>query len=407
MTNPKLSPYAKNIDENISTDTFKKNASETDVFSTLRNIRLKNINRIIFATLNINSISGKFDQLKCIITGNIDVLVITETKLDDSFPTNQFNLEGFSTPYRQDRNRFGGGILIYIREGIPNKLLSKHTFSNDIEGIFVEINMRKIKWLLLGSYHPPSQSDQYYFENLSKALDIYTEHYEKFILPGDFNAEDKEPILNEFLYQYDAKNIVKDKICFKSIENPSCIDLIITNSRNSFQNTTVISTGLSDFHKMALTVLKTKFEKAKPKEIKYRDYKRFDNILFKEDLRENLLKGCDDYKKFENIFLTVLEKHAPSKKKKIRANHAPYMTKALRKKSYLSPYLCGYRKGYSTEHALVSLIEKWKVSRDKEGYTGAILMDLSKAFDTLNHDLLVAKLHAYGFSHSAFTLIKD
>ena len=75
--------------------------------------------------------------------------------------------------------------------------------------------------------------------------------------------------------------------------------------------------------------------------------------------------------------------------------------------SYLSPYLCGYRKGYSTQHALVSLIEKWKVSRDKGGCTGAILMDLSKAFDTLNHDLLVEKLHAYGFSHSASNLIKD
>ena len=188
-------------------------------------------------------------------------MVITETKLDDSFPTNQFNLEVFSTPYRQDRNRFGGCILIYIREGIPNKILSKHTFSNDIEGIFVEINMRKMKWLLFGSYHPPSQSDKYYFKNLSKALDIYTEYYEKFILTGDFNAEDKEPILNDFLYQYHAKNIVKDKTCFKSIENPSCIDLIKTNSRNSFQNITVISAGLSDFHKMALTVLKTKFEK--------------------------------------------------------------------------------------------------------------------------------------------------
>ena len=110
-------------------------------------------------------------------------------------------------------------------------------------------------------------SDQYYFENVSKALDIYSEHYEKFILTGDFNAEDKEPILNNFLYQYDAKNIVKDKTCFKSIENPSCIDLIITNSRNSFKNTTAISTGLSDFHKMVLTILKTKFEKAKPRKL--------------------------------------------------------------------------------------------------------------------------------------------
>ena len=63
----------------------------------------------------------------------------------------------------------------------------------------------------------------------------------------------------------------------------------------------------------------------------------------------------------------------------------------------LSPYLCGYRKGYSTQHALLSMLEKWKESLDKGGYGGGILMDLSKAFDILDHELLIAKLHAYGF----------
>ena len=66
--------------------------------------------------------------------------------------------------------------------------------------------------------------------------------------------------------------------------------------------------------------------------------------------------------------------------------------------NYLSPHLCGYRKGYSSQQALISLIENWKKSLDKKGYGGAVLMDLSKAFDTIKHDFLLAKLHAYGFS---------
>ena len=74
---------------------------------------------------------------------------------------------------------------------------------------------------------------------------------------------------------------------------------------------------------------------------------------------------------------------------------------------YLSPYLCGYRKGYSTQTALISVIEKWKASLDKQGYSGAILMDLSKAFDSLNHDLLLAKLDAYGFEKDFLTMIRS
>ena len=72
--------------------------------------------------------------------------------------------------------------------------------------------------------------------------------------------------------------------------------------------------------------------------------------------------------------------------------------------TFLSKYLCGYRKGYSVQHALIALLEKLRIQLDKRGYGGAILMDLSKAFDTLNHDLLIAKLHAYGFSKSALVL---
>ena len=75
--------------------------------------------------------------------------------------------------------------------------------------------------------------------------------------------------------------------------------------------------------------------------------------------------------------------------------------------NFLSPYLCGYRKGFSTQQALLSLIEKWKNILVKKGYRRAVLMDLSKAFDTLNHDLLIAKLHPYGFTRESLRLIKS
>ena len=300
----------------------------------MSSIRLKNINRLLIGNLNINSISGKFDQLKILVQGKLDVLVITETKLDSSFPKGQFLIEGFSEPYRFDRNRHGGGILIYVREDISSKELKKYTFPGDIEGIFVEINLRKVKWLLFGSYHPPSQSDNYYFDNVTNALDLYCQTYDKLLLIGDFNAEDSEPCLSRFLYEHNSKNLVKDKTCFKSLENPSCIDLFLTNSPLSFQNTVTMSTGLSDCHKMVITVLKSTFAKTKPKEIIYRDYKKFNADFFKSDLKVALSNEGDvihRYALFEKIFLQVLDKHAPLRKKLLRANHAPYITKSVRK----------------------------------------------------------------------------
>ena len=302
-----------------------------DFDTILREIRIKNLGKIILATLNINSIRNKFDQLKLSIMGNIDILVITETKLNDTFPAVNFMIDGFCIPYRMDRNANGGGILIYVREDIPSKELNDHTFPDDIEGVFVELNFRKTKWLLMGSYHPPSQSDQYYFNKVSNSLDMYIHKYDNFILTGDFNSEDSEPELHEFLERYDAKNIQNEKTCFKNMENPSCIDLFLTNSPKSFQNTTALLNGLSDFHKMSITVLKIKFEKSKPKEVNYRDYKKFDMGLFKTDLKTAFSSGCSTYQEFENLFLSTLNLHAPFKKKFIRSNHAPYMTKSLRK----------------------------------------------------------------------------
>ena len=70
-----------------------------------------------------------------------------------------------------------------------------------------------------------------------------------------------------------------------------------------------------------------------------------------------------------------------------------------------SPCLCGYRKGYSTQHALICLIETWKEILDEKGFCGKVLMDLSIAFDTIKHELLIAKLHAYGFEKSALKLL--
>ena len=75
--------------------------------------------------------------------------------------------------------------------------------------------------------------------------------------------------------------------------------------------------------------------------------------------------------------------------------------------NFLSPFLCGYIKGYNSQYALLAMIEHWKMPLDNNGLAGGIIMDLSKAFDTINRQLLIAKLHAYGFSEDSLELVLD
>ena len=310
-------------------------------YDILKDLRVENKNRILIGTLNINSLSSKIDQLVTIIGNHLDLLTIQETKLDHSFPNAQLIIDGYGEPYRLDRNKHGGGILIYVREDIPSKLLNKHKFSKNVEGLFIEINLRKTRLLFFGGYRSDHEtygiSKVDFIEQMGLAIDMYWK-YDKFLLAEDFNIDKQEEILVDFLDEYNLKNLVKEKTCFKSIENPSCIDLLITNSSTSFQGTTTLATGLSDFHKMVVTVLKTTFPKAQPKIIQYRSYKNFDNQNFRIDLRTKM-DGTISYSEFEDIFLKTLEIHAPTKKKVVRANDKPYMTKSLRKAIMRRSYL--------------------------------------------------------------------
>ena len=142
--------------------------------------------------LNINSLRNKFEALKMIICGKLDVIVITETKLDDTFPTSQFLMEGYSTPFRFNRDSMGGGVIIFVREDIPCRRLKPHDFPNNFEGIILEINLRKVKWLLFGGYNPHKENIYNFLTKLSHILDHYLSKYDNYLLLGDFNSEQHE-----------------------------------------------------------------------------------------------------------------------------------------------------------------------------------------------------------------------
>ena len=162
-------------------ESFDEVNNLNDPSKCLRSIRTGHPDKIVIAQLNTNSIRNKFEQFKCIVKGNVDILVLLETKLDSTFTSAQFMIDGFSAPYRLDRDKNGGGIIVLIREDILSRLLQEHMLPEDIEALPIEINLRKSKFLLLATYHPPSQSKMYYFDHITKIMDKYAK-YEKVLL---------------------------------------------------------------------------------------------------------------------------------------------------------------------------------------------------------------------------------
>ena len=140
------------------------------------------------------------DQIK----GNIDVLLVSETKNDESFTNGNFLIDGFSTPYRSDRNSNGGGLMLFVRKDIPSNLV---------------------------------------------------------LILGDFNIEVDDQNMKNFCDSYSLTSLIKHPTCYKNPSHLKYIDLILTNVPRSVQTTCVIETGLSDFHLITLTVMRKSFKK--------------------------------------------------------------------------------------------------------------------------------------------------
>ena len=120
--------------------------------------------------------------MKPILMDNIDIFMVTETKLDDSLPASQFNIKGFSTPFRLDWNTNGGGIILYIRSYIIASKLTSFTFPNDIEVFFIEINLKGNKWLICCSYTFVSN----HLDHMAKGINTYSKKHENKFFNGGF-----------------------------------------------------------------------------------------------------------------------------------------------------------------------------------------------------------------------------
>ena len=166
---------------------------------------------------------------------------------------------------------------------------------------------------------------------------MYYGNYKNVAFLGDFNAGIEETTMKSFCESYNLTNLIKQPTCFKNTKKPSCIDLILTNRPKAFQTTYVIETGLSDFHRTTVSVLKMHFRKPPPRIVSYRDFSNYHNANFITYLTEFIFEGenteffVKDPYHFLKVCTEVLNQHAPHQKKYVRGNNKRFMNNALSK----------------------------------------------------------------------------
>ena len=198
----------------------------------------------MFQQLNTNSIRNKFEMLTSLTTNGKEILFLSETKADETFPLEQFLISGFAKLLRLDRNSRGSGTMLFIRDNIPFRLLKCGNLLSNTKAIFIEIDLRQIKWLMCCGYSPNKSLINKFTYDIGQVLDSFIDNYDNFLIVGDLNSKITESSMHEFCNNYNLHSY--KCTCYKNQEKPSCIDLFLTNSLKSFQNTQTIETCLSD-----------------------------------------------------------------------------------------------------------------------------------------------------------------
>ena len=117
-----------------------------------------------------------------VICDSVDILTIAETKIDSSFPTAQFRLANYPTPYRLGVIGKNGGIPVYMKSNIPKRQLNYGNLRKSIQAVPLGINLRKGKWLVTSICRRPSQNNEFFLNSLTSITDHFTESFCNYIL---------------------------------------------------------------------------------------------------------------------------------------------------------------------------------------------------------------------------------
>ena len=244
--------------------------SKSDLLGLIK-LRNENPNNPNIAYLNINSLREKIVNLREIcLKSSIDILCVDETKLDASYPNVQFHIEGYQfPPFRRDRNKHGGGKMVFVRNNIIAQRLESLQ-EKESETICIEVTISKKSWCITFADRPPQNDNKVmFFNELNLSLNQCVSKYDNIIVMGDQNIDiSNKSKDNNFLPDlcdtFSLQNIITGKTCHKSNTGTS-IDIMLTNRPRSFHKASIFETEISDHHNLILSFFRSYFTRIPPK----------------------------------------------------------------------------------------------------------------------------------------------
>ena len=285
--------------------------------------------KFIVAHLSINSLKTKFEEIHELLNEKIvDLLFISETKLDTTYRDSLFEVSGYKLE-RRDRDINGGGLAAFIKSDIPAHR-RKDLESKSLENITYEVILNKSKWSIMCVYRPPKMRDSEFSQEFTNNLDKCITLFDRYMVIGDLNYdllnETKGKPLANIMELFDLTNLIQKPTCFMKDCKPSLLDVILTNSKSLCMKTLNFGTGISDWHKMISTVINNQISENEKYKIQYRSFISVDTDALNMEMKDIQLTGIDDddcsihtvNENFENDIRNTFDKHVPIKERYVK-----------------------------------------------------------------------------------------
>ena len=193
-----------------------KNSGKSETLNEVTFFCRKFTKNLFFGHLNGDYVRNKFEPLEFLIKDKFDVFLVSESKLDSSFPEAQFKILGYRI-FRKDRNKYGDGLMFYINQKIPCKKIETYQFISPTEILTLEINLGKEKLLIFGTYKPLNINNSSFLNEIYNAITFYRTLYENCVLLGDLIIAHDNTQLQNFCESFLFEHLIRNQLATRGI----------------------------------------------------------------------------------------------------------------------------------------------------------------------------------------------